>query len=69
MVPFIFFNVLFTGHTACGLLVPQPGIEPMLPPLGAQSLNHWTTRKVPKRYILKEVNFMYVNSISTRKKF
>ena len=41
-----FFNVLFIGHTACGILVPQPGIEPMLPPLRAQSLNHWTTREV-----------------------
>ena len=42
-----FFNcfILFIGHTVCGILVPQPGIEPMLPPLGAQSLNHWTTRE------------------------
>ena len=33
---------------ACGILVPRPGIEPMLPALGAQSLSHWTTWKVPK---------------------
>ena len=40
---------------ACGLLVaackqdlvPQPGIEPGPPALGAQSLTHWTTREVP----------------------
>ena len=32
---------------ACGILVPWPGIEPMIPALGAHSLNHWTTRKVP----------------------
>ena len=28
-------------------LVPWPGIEPGLPALGMQSLNHWTTREVP----------------------
>ena len=32
---------------ACGILVPQPGIEPMPPALEVQSLNHWTTRGVP----------------------
>ena len=30
------------------LLVPQPGTEPRPPALGARSLNHWTTREVPK---------------------
>ena len=33
---------------ACGILVPQPGIEPVPPALEAQSLNHWTTREVPR---------------------
>ena len=28
-------------------LVPWPGIEPMAPAPGAQSLSHWTTREVP----------------------
>ena len=28
-------------------LVPQPGIEPWPPALGARSLTHWTTREVP----------------------
>ena len=28
------------------VLVPQPGVEPKLPALGAQSLGHWTTREV-----------------------
>ena len=31
----------------CGILVPQPGIEPMPPSMEAQSLNHWGTRKIP----------------------
>ena len=33
-------------------LVPWPGIEPRPPALGAWSLNHWTTRKVPLYFIL-----------------
>ena len=33
---------------ACGILVPQPGIEPASPALiGRWILNHWTTREVP----------------------
>ena len=31
-----------------GILVPQPGIKHTSPALAAQSLNHWTTREVPK---------------------
>ena len=38
------------------LIVPRPGIEPMPPALGAQSLNHWTTREVPISQFLKSVN-------------
>ena len=30
---------------ACGIF-PQPGIEPVPPALGAQSLNRWTTSPV-----------------------
>ena len=32
---------------ACGILVPQPGIEPVPPAVEARSLNHWTAREVP----------------------
>ena len=32
--------------TACGIIVSQPGIEPVPSALGAQSLSHWTTRKI-----------------------
>ena len=31
---------------ACRILVSQPGIEPVLPIVEAQSLNHWTAREV-----------------------
>ena len=32
---------------ACGILVPQPGIEPVFPAVEVWSPNHWTTREVP----------------------
>ena len=31
----------------CEILVSQPGFKPMRLALEAQSLNHWTARKVP----------------------
>ena len=37
---------------ACGILVPQPGIEPAPPAVEAQSLNHWTAREVPIHFFL-----------------
>ena len=45
----IFKKIVFIyGHTStCGILVPQPRIEPTSPTFEAQSLNHWTTREVP----------------------
>ena len=42
--PYSFFFQL--RHRACGILVPQPGIEPAPPAVEAQSLNHWTAREV-----------------------
>ena len=41
-------------HRACKILVLQPGIEPMLPTVEVQNLNHWTTREVLKILILLE---------------
>ena len=35
-------------------LVPQPEIEPGPPAMGAQSLTHWTTREVPRKYLVNE---------------
>ena len=49
LLPFLiyFLLLIFCLHCmACGILVPQPGIEPVAPALGAQSLNHWATREV-----------------------
>ena len=38
--------------TACGILLPWPGIEPMPPAVEAWSLNHWTTTEFPGQSFL-----------------
>ena len=40
-------------------LVPQSGIEPRSPILGAQSLSHWTTGKGHLRYFFCKLGEMY----------
>ena len=44
---------------SCGRrdLVPQPGIEPQPPALGARRLSHWTTREVPTVYYVSYFSF------------
>ena len=40
--------VCFWSHcAACGILVPQPGIEPTPPTVEVWSPNHWTPRELP----------------------
>ena len=41
------FFCFWPCHAACGILVPQPGIEPMPPAVEVQSPNHWTAREFP----------------------
>ena len=45
---FLFIYLFWLRHSACGILVPRPGIEPAPPAVEAQNLNHWTIREVPK---------------------
>ena len=43
----LFYFLIFQLHwEACGILVPQPGIEPIAPALAAHSFNHRTTMEV-----------------------
>ena len=45
---FYFIIIIFWSHCAAwGILVPQPGIEPVAPAVEAQSPNHWTAREFP----------------------
>ena len=41
------FFVFIPDHEACGILLPWPGIKPVLPVVEAPSRNHWSTREVP----------------------
>ena len=50
---FYLFNFFWPHRVACGILVPQPGIEPAPPALAACSVNHWTAREVPIWVILR----------------
>ena len=43
---YVFF-FFWLCHTACGILVHRPGIEPVPLAVEAWCLNHWTTREVP----------------------
>ena len=47
-VVFFFKTILFfwLHHTACRILVPQPGIKPMALAVEVWSLSHQTIRKV-----------------------
>ena len=40
--------IIWLHLAACEILVSRSGIEPLLPALEVQSLNHWTTREVPR---------------------
>ena len=44
-----FYLFFWPCCTACGILVPQPGIKPMSPALKSWSFNHWTTSEVPMK--------------------
>ena len=45
---FLLIYLFFWLHrTACGILVPQPGMQPAPPEVEVWSLNRWTTRETP----------------------
>ena len=45
-LPLSALPILSLSFLACGILVPQAGIEPVPPAVEARSLNHWTARNV-----------------------
>ena len=49
----------------CGILIPRPGIEPELPALEKQSLNHWTTREVPEQWTIKYTVDSWTTQVQT----
>ena len=53
------FVLSWLRHVACGILVPQPGIKPTPPAVEARSLNHRTTREVPRLCIQLQRHVLY----------
>ena len=52
-------------HSACGILVPQPGMKPRVTAVRALSPSYCSTREVPGTYILGAVNiFQYISCCS-----
>ena len=39
------YFIVWPRHTACGILIPPPGINPAIPVVEAQSSKHWTLRE------------------------
>ena len=56
---YIYVCIFWPCHTACRIVVPRPGIEPSLSAVEAQSLNHWTSRKVPIRSVPLTLAFIF----------
>ena len=48
----LFWVFFWPHHRACWILVLRLGVEPASPAVEVQSLNHWTTREVPKQLCL-----------------
>ena len=56
---YFFFLSLWQHYIPCGLSVPQPGIELTSPALEVRSLNHWTSREVPRLWVLQLLTEQY----------
>ena len=44
---------IYWPYMVCGILVPEPGIQPAPPALEGQGLSHWTTKEVPSRHCFR----------------
>ena len=47
-IGFFWGGDFWPSHAACGILVPQPGMEPGALAMRALSPNHWATREFPQ---------------------
>ena len=66
---FLFFSFFCATLQGIGILVPQPGIEPMPPEVEAQSPSHWTAREFLSSFIFNPheilIEFWRMNFFST----
>ena len=60
-----FFNFFLLHRTACGILVPGPGIQPRPLAVESRTPNHWTAREVPDLlfFFFFFFNFFFLNFI------
>ena len=66
-------SLLARGIFSCGMwdlfswgmrdLVPWPGMKPGPPALGVWSLNHWTTREVPRQALFLPILLMIMEGV------
>ena len=56
---YLFIDIFWPHHTACGILVHWPGIEPVPPVEEAWRLNHWTTRKFSVYHFFLKLNPLF----------
>ena len=70
-----FFFFFCPYLTACGILVPQPGIEPGPTAVKAPNLNPWVIREDPVfkldsylKYVLKWIKQLNINNTKSKKK-
>ena len=54
---FLSFSFFWLHHKACRILIPWPGIEPLLLAEEVWSLNHWTTRE-PWRSVFLPMSYL-----------
>ena len=47
---------------ACGILGPQPGIQPRLSAVKVFSPNHWTTREFPAKYYFTFLKLIFIGA-------
>ena len=52
------FFFFWPHRVACGILVPQPGIEPGPSAVKARSPNHWTAREFAEMFSFNEVQLI-----------
>ena len=59
---FVSLLIFWPCDVACGISVPQSGIEPAPPAVGVLSLNQWTAREVPLPHCFLEIPWWSVIS-------
>ena len=58
---YLFIWLSWVLVAACRILVPQPGIEPKPPALGAWSLSHWTSGSPSGSFIFSFLSILFIS--------